>query len=86
MLLLLYTQMHGWLSLLDGNQPTVFDNDVLIQVQNPLKTFCFTDYKYFFHLMIACEHSNDQKICLFYYSSLPNFIFKKPRFDRIFQN
>ena len=28
MLLLLYTQMHGWLSLLDGNQPTVFDNDV----------------------------------------------------------
>jgi len=39
--------------------------------------------------MIACEHCNDQNICLFYnynyYRRCQIFILKKPRFDKIFQ-
>ena len=74
-----------WLSLLDGKQPTVFDNDIDTGTK-PTEDVLFHLFKYFFHLMIVvCEQCNDQKICLFfclfyyriYYGSLPNFIFKK---------
>jgi len=79
----------AWLSLLDGKQPTVFDNDIDTGTK-PTEHVLFHLFKYFFHLMIACEHWNDQKLCLFYYciysNSLPNFVFKNPWFDRIFQN
>ena len=59
-----------------------FDNDIDTGVK-PTEDVLFHRFniKYFFHLMIACEHSNDQKMCLFYYyisyNSLPNFYLKK---------
>jgi len=69
--------------------PSLFDNDIHTGT-NPTEDVSFHRFKYFFHQMIAGEHCNDQKICLFYsyiyYSSLPNFILRKNRFDRIFQN
>ena len=58
----------AWLSLLDGKQPTVFDNDIDTGTK-PTEDILFHWFKYFFHQMIACEHShcNDQKICLLLY-------------------
>jgi len=68
------------LFVLDGKQPTLFDNAIDTGVK-PTENVLFYRFKYFFHLMIACEHCNDQKISLFYYyiyySSLPNFCLKK---------
>jgi len=53
-------------SLLDGKQPTVFHNDIDTG-KKTTDDVLFYRFKYFFHLMmIACEHCNDQKICLFY--------------------
>ena len=67
----------AWLSLLDGKQPTVFDNDIDTGAK-PTEDVLFHLFKYFFHLMIVCEQCNDQKICLLYYciyyGSLSNFI------------
>jgi len=56
----------AWLSVLDGKHPTVLGNDIDAGV-NPTEDVLFHRFKYFFHLMIACEHCNDQNICLFYY-------------------
>ena len=60
----------AWRSLLDGKQPTVFDNDIDTGTK-PTEDVLFHRFKYFFHEMIACEHSrcNDQKTCLFHYYS-----------------
>jgi len=70
----------AWLFVPDGKQPTVFDNDIDTGVKST-EDVLFHRFKYFFHLMILCEHCNDQKICLFYYciyhSSLPNFYLQK---------
>jgi len=57
---------NAWLSLLDGKQPTVFDNDVDMGAK-PTEDVLFHLFKYFFHLMIVCEHCNDQclKKCRF---------------------
>jgi len=70
----------AWLSVLDGKRPTILGNDIDTGVK-PTEDVLFHRFKYFFHLIIACEHYNDQNICLFYYynyyRSLPNFIFKK---------
>jgi len=76
----------AWLSVLDDKYPAVFGTDIDTGVK-PTKDVLFHRFKYFFHLMIACEHCNDQKIGLFYYynyyMSLPNFYLKKNRFDSI---
>jgi len=37
-----------------------------LMVVKPTEDVLFHRFKYFFHLMIASEHCNDQKICLFY--------------------
>jgi len=51
----------AWLSLLDGKQPTVFDNDIDTGIK-PSEGVLFHQFKYFFHQVIACEHCNDQKM------------------------
>ena len=69
----MYAQLHG---RLDGKHPTVLGNDIDAGVK-PTEDVLFHRFKYFFLLMIACEHCNDQNMCLFYYynyhRSLPNF-------------
>jgi len=79
----------AWLSVLDGKDPTVLGNDIDTGIK-PIEDVLFHRFKYFLHLMNACEHCNDQNIYLFYYynnyRSLPNFYLQKNRFDRIFQN
>jgi len=73
----------AWLTVLDGKEPTEFDNDIDtgVKVCNRLNTFCCSDLSTFFHLMITCQHCNDRKIRLSYYwiycSSLPSFYLKK---------
>jgi len=61
---------------LDSKHPAVLGNDIDTGIK-PTEDILFHLFKYFFHLMIACEHCNDQNICLFYYydycRSLPNF-------------
>jgi len=80
MLLLLYVELHCCLSVLDDKQPTVFDNDIDTVVK-ATEDVLLHRFKYFFQLMIAHEHCNDQKICLFYHyiyhCSLPQFYLKK---------
>jgi len=72
MLLLLCTQLAtAWLSLLDGKQPTVFDNDIDRDTK-PTEDVLFHRFEYFFYLMIACEHCmcNDQKMFILLLYSL----------------
>jgi len=76
------------MSLLDGKQPTLFDYDIDTGTK-PAEGVLFHRFKYFFPLTIACEHCNNQKICLFYYcvyhNSLQNFILRKTDFIGFFK-
>jgi len=60
--------------------PTVLGNDIDRGVK-PTEDVLLHRFKYFFHLMMASEHCNDQNICLFYYytyyRSLANFYLQK---------
>ena len=74
--------VHGTalLSVLDGKQSTVFDNHIDTGAK-ATEDVLFHRFNYFFHLMIAREHCNKRKICLFYYyiyyCSLPELYRKK---------
>jgi len=57
--------LHWAPHLLGPALPTVLGNDIDTDVK-PTEDVVFHRFKYFFHLMIACEHCNDQNICLFY--------------------
>jgi len=51
----------AWLSVLHGKHPTVLGNDIDTGVK-PIEDALFHRFNYSFHLMIACEHCNDQKM------------------------
>jgi len=53
MLRLLYTQLHAkQQSLVDGKQPTVFDNDIDMGTK-PTEDILFHRFKYFFRLSVT---------------------------------
>jgi len=79
----------AWLSVLDGEHPTVLANEIDTDVK-PTENILFYRFKYFFHMMITCEHCQGPEYVyftiIFTIGHCQIFIFKKPRFDWIFQN